>query len=155
MTGRSERAPSTLSNALGPTVGNALGRSLAILLAAALLFPSARARASAADPWFGRDKALHFGVSTAIAASGYALGTALFQPRWQAAALGGGLAVTAGAGKELYDLTGAGDPSWRDFTWDLIGTAVGLGLAYAIDSIVRKEPAPNNGGAASKLVVRF
>jgi putative lipoprotein len=125
--------------------------SLSLVTALAAIAP--RAAASDADPWFGRDKALHFGVSAAIASSGYALGTALFEPRWKAATFGGGLAIAAGAGKELADLAGLGDPSWRDFTWDLLGTAVGLGLAFAIDAVVRKDPAPATTG--SKLVVQF
>jgi putative lipoprotein len=131
------------------------GRSeiLSATLAAALLLAALPAHAE--DDWFGRDKALHFGVSAALASSGYALGTALFDRRWHAATFGGGLAVTAGAGKELVDLAGYGDPSWRDFTWDLVGTAVGLGVAYAVDLLVRKEPTDANGSTASKLVVRF
>jgi putative lipoprotein len=128
---------------------------LAFAIAGTMMVSPASALSSDDDPWFGRDKALHFGVSAAIASTGYAIGTAVFEQRWKAAALGGGLAVGAGAGKELVDLAGYGDPSWRDFTWDLVGTAVGLGLAFAIDSLVRTRPSEPSGGTASKLVVRF
>ena len=128
---------------------------LPLSIVASIALATVPAAASDDDPWFGRDKALHFGVSAAIASSGYALGTAIFERRWQAAALGGGLAITAGAGKELLDMTGTGDPSWRDFTWDLIGTAVGLGVAFAIDALVRKDASPTTAATSSKLVVRF
>ena len=51
--------------------------------------------------------------------------------------IGGSVTIAIGAGKELYDMTGHGDPSWRDFTWDVIGTIVGLGLAWGVDMLVR------------------
>jgi hypothetical protein len=35
--------------------------------------------------------------------------------------------------KEVWDLTGHGDASWRDLTWDVVGTTTGVLLAYAID----------------------
>ena len=96
------------------------------------------------DPWWGRDKALHFGVAGALAGIGYGVGTEIFDHRWQCAALGGGLAIGAGAAKELLDMTGLGDPSWRDFTWDVIGAVVGLGVAIAIDAVVRSSSSPSS-----------
>lgn len=101
---------------------------------------SIAAMANDTDPWFGPDKALHFGASAVIAGGGYALGTGLTQERWKAFALGGGAALTAGALKEGLDAMGLGTPSWRDFTWDVAGTLVGLGIAYAIDVLVRGAP---------------
>jgi putative lipoprotein len=89
------------------------------------------------DPWFGKDKALHFTATAVIGAGGYALGAALFEPRYQAMLLGAGAGIVAGAGKELADLAGLGDPSWRDFVWDVVGTVVGVGLAWGIDLAVR------------------
>lgn len=88
------------------------------------------------DPWFGRDKFLHFGVSAAIAAGGYGLGKATIGGYAGPAILGSSLSLAAGATKELIDLAGYGDPSWRDLTWDVIGTAVGTGLCLGIDAIV-------------------
>lgn len=85
------------------------------------------------DPWFGRDKALHFGVSVVLGAGGYAGSALVVDKPWQRALLGGAFSLTIGAGKELIDMTGYGDPSWKDFTWDVIGTAVGVGLALLID----------------------
>jgi putative lipoprotein len=47
--------------------------------------------------------------------------------------VGGGFALALGAGKELWDLSGHGDASWRDLTWDAVGTVTGLAVAAAID----------------------
>ncbi len=108
------------------------------LLAAALL-SSAAASAQDADPWFSRDKALHFDVSAGIAAAGYGVSAGwLVDARWKALAIGGGLALAAGAGKELLDATHVlgGDPSWRDFTWDVIGTVAGLAIAWGVDLLL-------------------
>src|SRR5580704_3050426 len=66
-----------------------------------------------ADPWISRDKAFHFDVSAGIAAAGYGASAAwLVDARWKALALGGGLALAAGASKEIVDATGilGGDP---------------------------------------------
>ncbi|MBV9945280.1 MAG: hypothetical protein JOZ69_00340, partial [Myxococcales bacterium] len=81
------------------------------------------ARASDPDPWLGRDKALHFDVSAGIAAATYAVSAGwLVDARWKALVIGGGVTLAAGAGKELVDATGwfGGDPSWKDFAWDVL-----------------------------------
>ena len=116
-------------------------RTLAPLATAALLIASTPALAAPPsvdpDPWFGRDKALHFGVSAGVAGAGYglsALGTPDIRIR---IAFGAGAGVVVGAMKELIDLTGVGDPSWKDFAWDVIGTVVGVGIAVSIDLAVR------------------
>src|SRR5690606_34065861 len=85
------------------------------------------------DPWLGRDKLLHFGVSVGIALGGYGLGVPLFDCEPPRFALGGGLALGLGIGKELWDLAGDGDASWRDLAWDVLGTAVGLLVAWGLD----------------------
>ena len=46
------------------------------------------------------------------------------------------------AGTVLIDATGSGDPSWKDFTWDVIGAAVGLAIAWGIDTAVHGGKAP-------------
>jgi putative lipoprotein len=103
--------------------------------------------AAAEDPWLGRDKALHFGASLSIAAGGYALAVPFTDSPLVRAAVGGGLALAAGIGKEVWDANGPGDASWRDFTWDLAGTATGILIAATIDWIVRRSferrPAPS------------
>ena len=89
------------------------------------------------DPWFGPDKALHFGVSAAIAGGGYALAAPFFDEYGARAGLGAGLALTAGMTKEAFDAAGYGDPSWHDVAWDVLGTAVGIGISLTIDYAVR------------------
>lgn len=88
------------------------------------------------DPWLGSDKALHFGVSAGLAGLGYA-GTAFFTDDVKLRLIiGGAFSLSLGAAKELADLAGWGHPSWRDFTWDVIGTATGLVVAWLIDTFV-------------------
>lgn len=109
--------------------------AFALALACALAAPPARAADD--DPWFGPDKALHFGVSAGIAAGGYAAGAALFESRGHALLLGGGLAAGAGIAKETADLAGLGDPSWKDLAWDGIGLITGLAVAWGLDLLIR------------------
>jgi putative lipoprotein len=109
-----------------------------LTLATALTF-SGTAAAQDNDPWIARDKALHFDVSAGLAAAGYAASAGwLVDARWKALAIGGGVALAAGAGKELLDATHVfgGDPSWRDFTWDVIGTVAGLAIAWGMDLLL-------------------
>jgi putative lipoprotein len=108
----------------------------AALLACALA-GSVPARAQTVDDWFGADKALHFSLSALLAGGGYA-GAALVTDRTSVrVAAGAGFSLTLGIGKELFDAVAGGDPSWRDFTWDVIGTGVGVLSAWLVDSLVR------------------
>ena len=115
--------------------------SVAAVVAIAFL-SSTPARAADPDPWFGPDKKLHFEASAAIAAGGYgaialvsqaARYTPTSQDRLPRFAGGAWLALGAGVGKELWDLSGHGDPSFRDLTWDVAGTVAGLVIAVALD----------------------
>ena len=112
-------------------------RSAATLLGASVicvsLFVGPPAKASDPDPWWGRDKALHFGASATIAAGGYGVGTLIFERRAEAALFGGGIAVGVGAAKEGLDALGMGTPSFKDFTWDVIGAAFGVAVGLGID----------------------
>jgi putative lipoprotein len=142
-----------------------LGRSIATAALLAVVATSSRsARAADPDPWFGKDKALHFAASGTIAVGGYTLGAFVFDARGHALILGASLALTAGIAKEALDLTGFGDPSWRDLTWDVIGTVSGVAFAWAVDLLVRgvsdKHPlliAPrmDREGAGLSVFVRF
>jgi putative lipoprotein len=89
--------------------------------------------AGGGDEWFGHDKALHFGATFVISAGGYGTAALLSEDVRVRLAAGAVLGIGAGAGKELWDLDGHGDASWRDFTWDVVGTAAGLAFAAAID----------------------
>jgi uncharacterized protein YfiM (DUF2279 family) len=134
----------------------------AIVLATSLAI-SASASAGDPDLWISRDKALHFDVCAGIAAVGYGVSAAwLVDSRWQALAIGGGLALAAGAGKELVDATGVfgGDPSWKDFAWDAIGAVAGLVVAWSVDlwlgGVDRAHPAlesppPSQSSSAARV----
>jgi putative lipoprotein len=128
------------------------------LVSCALLgttFLSGPAFASDPDPWFGRDKALHFGLSVALSAGGYAASSIWLDTRPERAVAGGAFSLTLGAGKELWDLSGHGDPSWRDFTWDVIGTGVGLALAVAGDALLSSKPSSGVRASSQGLGFRF
>ena len=118
--------------------------------ALALLAPSlgcAEPPVADPDPWFGPDKALHFGVSAAIAGGGYAVASPFFDEYGARAGLGAGLALTAGLTKEALDAAGLGRPSWRDVAWDVFGTAVGIGISLTIDYCVRSASSPEPAAA--------
>jgi putative lipoprotein len=100
--------------------------------------PAAQPAPSDPDPWFGRDKLYHFGATALISAGGYGVGKLAFGGYAAPAIFGSSLALAAGATKELLDMAGFGDPSWRDITWDVIGTAVGTGLCLSIDALVHR-----------------
>lgn len=85
------------------------------------------------DPWWGRDKALHFGFSAGLAATGYGVSSIWLDKAWQRASAGAAFALTIGAGKELADWAGYGHPSYKDLLYDLAGTALGVTLAYLVD----------------------
>jgi len=113
-----------------------------LVLAALLTAASARAEPPPPpDPFFGRDKALHFGFSAALAAGGYGLSSLAITGTQNRIAMGATLALGAGYTKEIVDAMGFGTPSWKDFAWDVIGTAVGVGIAVALDAAFAPAPA--------------
>ncbi|RLB56020.1 MAG: hypothetical protein DRJ42_04550 [Deltaproteobacteria bacterium] len=118
------------------------------LFAAAMLVTSA-AQAQTDDDWLGADKALHFSVSAGLAGGGYALGAVFWHDYAPRLLLGAGISLTAGVIKELVDLAGPGDASWRDMAWNLMGIATGLLVAWLIDVAIRGlPPAPSTDVAA-------
>ena len=123
-----------------PSLGS---RVMMVGFLVAILTPQP-ARADDADPWFGRDKALHFSASAVIASGGYGLSRLAFDDRRPCLLIGGGLAAAAGIGKELYDLSGHGDASFRDLTWDAIGTATGLLVAWLVDRSLHALTTPSS-----------
>ncbi len=130
-------------------------RTHAAPLALALALASRPAAASYADPWFGPDKAVHFGLSVGLAAAGYAAVSPWLAGRNERALAGAAFSLSLGAGKELWDLTGHGDPSWRDFSWDVLGTAVGVALAVGVDALVSGRKEAPTERAAQGLVFHF
>jgi putative lipoprotein len=113
-------------------------RAVALVVVVAMLSAATSARAQDADPWFGSDKALHFGFSAGITMVGYA-GASLktdHRPTRRAAAVL--LGLTAGVTKEVWDAFGPGDASWRDLAWDVIGTATGVLVAAGLDWLYQR-----------------
>jgi putative lipoprotein len=127
----------------------------AALLGIALSLLARVAAASAPDPWLGGDKALHFGVSVGLAGGGYAASALLLAHPWQRALAGGGFSLALGGAKELYDLSGRGDASWKDFTWDVAGTAVGLGIALLVDAALASPGSRDATSGATRMAIAF
>jgi len=121
-------------------------RALVLAGVALLLATEARAQQADTDPWFGRDKALHFAASASLAVVGYAGTSLATDSRPTRVVVGASFALGVGVLKEVWDLTGHGDASWRDLTWDLVGTTTGILVASAIDWMILRlrtpEPAP-------------
>ncbi|MCC6335195.1 MAG: hypothetical protein IT380_14545 [Myxococcales bacterium] len=125
---------------------------LALLILLATAAPG-RARAQAApdpDPWWGPDKALHLGISAALASGSYAVTAFFTEQRPVRLAVGAGVTLLAGGTKELIDLAAGGSASWKDFTWDVIGCAAGLLVTFLLDVLVitpltRPPPTPAPG----------
>jgi len=138
-----------------PSTPRRVMRALAAALALALTLAAQPAAASDPDPWFGPDKAIHFGVSLGLAAGAYAATSPWLESRGERALAGGAFSLTLGAGKELWDLAGHGDPSWRDFTWDVLGTAVGVALAVGVDALVSGSKDAPAEHLAQGLVFHF
>ena len=132
---RRERRPDSQAARLDR---EARGLLRAAAVAGALLLGQ-RAEAADPDPWFGRDKALHVSVSAGLAAGGYGVAASQTDDRRWRFLTGAGVALGAGVGKEVLDHYGFGDASWRDLTWDVIGTATGLGVAWVIDRLISRR----------------
>ncbi len=113
---------------------------VAALLAGSLLVSSTSGLAQTApdpDPWWGTDKALHLGLSTAITGGGYGLATLITDDVGGRAALAASLGIGAGLAKEVADALGLGHPSWKDLLWDVIGAGVAVSVSVTIDLGVR------------------
>ena len=130
-------------------------RALTAPLALAVTLTCGVASAADPDPWFARDKAMHFGVSVGLAAGGYAAASPWLESHTERALAGGAFSLTLGASKELWDLAGHGDPSWRDFTWDVLGTAAGVALALGVDALVSRNKDAPAERVAQGLVFHF
>ncbi|MET0591830.1 MAG: hypothetical protein ABW133_03965 [Polyangiaceae bacterium] len=139
-----------------PRGGPARGATAVIALVLGVAAPKVARADADPDPWFGRDKALHFAVAAGIAGTGYGVTTAFADDRWKALAVGGGAAVAAGALKEGIDAAGYGDPSWKDFAWDVAGAVVGVAVAWGVDVLVHGgDPPPLSSSASKGFALRF
>lgn len=127
---------------------------LAVVCLSLLVPLSARGEApgiASGDDWFGQDKALHYSLSAGLAGAGYAGGALLFEApeaRWLS---GAGVALGAGVAKEFYDAGRGTYFSFKDLTWDVLGTATGLTLSWAVDRLFfqrdARAPASQANGA--------
>jgi len=93
-------------------------------------------------------------VSAGLGAGGYALASLAWQEPWQRALAGASLSLSAGVAKELWDLAGHGDPSFKDLAWDCIGTGVGVGLALGVDLLFFRQSSDGAPRRAA-LLIRF
>jgi putative lipoprotein len=118
----------------------------------AVVFSPTRARAE--DAWWGPDKALHFGVSAGLGATGYGASSLVFENRYARAGAGAGLSLGAGVAKEIRDSLGYGTPSWKDLTWDAAGAAVGVGVALVLD-LALSSPQRDLRQTGAGWVLRF
>lgn len=87
-----------------------------------------------ADPWFARDKLMHFTASAVIQGTAHAA----FRSRgadYGAASRGAAaVTLTVGIGKEVWDHYHPGhDASVRDLAWDVVGGTVGAVVVRQID----------------------
>jgi putative lipoprotein len=118
--------------------------ALAVLLALSATATPARAEPPDPDPWFGVDKALHFGIAGAITGGGYGLCSLVAPDVLSRSIVGVGFATGAISFKEAIDWAGYGHPSGKDIFWGFAGTAVGLGISISIDLALRSgEPQKN------------
>ena len=128
-------------------------RTPALVLGLAFFAVAPPAAARDRDSWTGDDKLLHFSASAVLAGLGYGVSSLFVSPRPARAATGAGAALTFGVGKELYDLSGYGTPSWRDLTWDVVGTGVGTAIALGVDLLLGR--ATKSRAGTSGLSIRF
>ncbi len=73
------------------------------------------------DAWLASDKIQHFVSSAFVQGMGYGTLRAAGIPHGAALAGASVATVAVGAGKEIYDAGHHGDPSVKDFAWDLAG----------------------------------
>jgi putative lipoprotein len=128
------RIPEPFSSRAFPKGCASFRLPLAVALAlAAWLAARPAAQAAEPDPWFGRDKAIHFSVSFALAGNAYADSTPFTKRTRIRVLVGAGVALSAGIAKELYDHHEGTGFSWRDLAWDAAGTATGTLVAWLVD----------------------
>ncbi len=96
-------------------------------------------RAHAEDEWLGDDKPKHALISGTLAGGVSLVTLTQTRSRFTPYVVGGGLALGLGVAKEGWDAAGHGTASYRDLTWDVLGTAIGLGLTLAVDLLVGRD----------------
>jgi putative lipoprotein len=126
--------PSLLSTSRQRFIINPANPLLKILLVAALILlfqsPSFAGRQQRNDSFFAPDKVAHFSVSLFISAgAGFVAKNHFGEPRKEAVIIGFTTSISIGGLKELMDIsTPDGDPSWKDFAVDVLGSLVGAAI---------------------------
>jgi len=104
-----------------------------VVMASLLSLGLAQQAQAADDAWWGKDKQAHFFVSSGIAAATYLwLGQSQMEP-FLRMGVSTGVVLGLGAIKEVWDVLGHGHPSWKDMTWNVIGSVVGLVVAWVVE----------------------
>ena len=76
---------------------------------------------------------MHYSVSFMLAADVYTVASAHTEsPAWRAL-WGSAFSLSAGLAKEVLDESNGRRFSWRDLTWDALGTATGTTVVWLID----------------------
>ncbi len=119
--------------------GPALRWPFWIPLAVSLLLASP-ASAQPPDRWWARDKAMHYSVSVMLAADGYTVASSVTERPAARALLGSAFSLSLGLAKELYDQSIGRRMSYRDLTWDALGTATGTTVAWLVDRYLLENP---------------
>ena len=106
---------------------------------ALILLTTSQTSAAQSDPWWGKDKAWHVSISVGLGAVGYAVLRGCDSSPTTSWIGATSTAVTVGAGKEMADAAGMGQPSWKDFTWDVVGSLIGATVAWGIDELTARR----------------
>ncbi len=108
-------------------------RGIAFSLVSVALLGTSTPAGADEDRWFAADKAQHVAVTTGLGAGGYWVGALVFERRDRRVVVGLATALGAGAAKEWRDRSRGGTASSRDLTWDAVGAATGVTVAWLID----------------------
>ncbi|MEA3246900.1 MAG: hypothetical protein U9Q74_12160 [Gemmatimonadota bacterium] len=95
--------------------------------------PPERPAPSDRDPWFGRDKLLHFVASAAVQGAAHAAFRARGADYGSASRGAAAVTLTVGVSKEIWDHYRGGDASLRDLTWDVVGGTAGAVVVRQAD----------------------
>jgi putative lipoprotein len=91
-------------------------------------------RQRANDSFFAVDKAKHLAVSIFISAgTGFVAKNHFGSTRKEAVMIGFGASLSIGGLKELIDISmPEGDPSWKDFAVDVVGSLIGAAIVAGV-----------------------
>jgi uncharacterized protein YfiM (DUF2279 family) len=109
-----------------------------VVLGLVVLPGAGRARAQQAAP-----------VDASLAVVGYAGASLVTDDRPARIAVAASFALGLGIAKEVWDATGHGDASWRDLTWDVVGTTTGVLIACAIDWAIGRLRGPTKASTTT------